>query len=196
MGIFDVNTSRYLQDQREALRASVEYFRSGNAIERNLWVGREFLQNLNLSFVEGEVMAPPSDPPDLIFRDFHAEVKEILDPGRKRHAEYKEALLKAERARDPQELLKDFSPKHLLPSELVNLVESRMPSMSDKYVRAFRATTDLFDLRESFGALAVSWSVAELRAALGVFVAFGFRGIWMGKLRLCCQVHCSAVPYR
>jgi len=138
-----MDTEQYLRDQREALRASVEYFRSANIVERNLWVGREFLQNLNVAFRDLDVTAPASDPPDAIYRDLRFEVKEILDEGRKRHAEYKEALENAEKATDPQELLSDYSPKDYTPAQVVNLIVSKLPVFSTKYAPVFRKTLDL-----------------------------------------------------
>ena len=138
-----MDTERYLRDQREALRASVEYFRSANINERNLWVGREFLQNLNVAFRDSDVTAPASDPPDAIYQDLRFEVKEILDEGRRRHAEYKQALAKAERATDPQELLSDYSPKDHTPTQVVDLIASKLPAFSTKYEPTFRKTLDL-----------------------------------------------------
>jgi hypothetical protein len=138
-----MDTEQYLRDQREALRASVEYFRSANIAERNLWVGREFLKNLNVPFRDSEVTAPVSDPPDATYLDLRFEVKEILDEGRKRHAEYRAALEKAQKATDPEELLSDYSPKDLTPVEVVDLIASKLPAFSNKYAPAFLKTLDL-----------------------------------------------------
>src|SRR5262249_3318362 len=92
---------------RGALKESVAFFSSGNKGAIEQWAFTEFLRNLGVTFQEDEitVIPPGQDPPDIIFRHASFEVKEVLDPGRRRHDEYKQALSKAIAANDPIELI-------------------------------------------------------------------------------------------
>jgi len=47
---------------------------------------------LGLSYSESELNQPQRDPPDVIFRDSHFEVKELMDENRHRHKEFKNRL--------------------------------------------------------------------------------------------------------
>lgn len=84
----------FIDDRRRALKESIAYFSAKNKAERERWVCLELVQNLGIAYDETEIVSPENDPPDVIFRDARFEVKEILDQGRKRHAEYKAALQK------------------------------------------------------------------------------------------------------
>lgn len=105
---------RFLDERRQALRDSIDYFRTANTQQRNRWTCAELLANLGEPFDEHEILDPPSDPPDIVFRDAQFEVKEILDQGRRRHDEYKAKLKQAEAATDPSELLTHYTPKTLI----------------------------------------------------------------------------------
>jgi Putative endonuclease, protein of unknown function (DUF1780) len=79
-----------------AVKESIHFFSSANkgAIER--WACTEFLKNIDIDFQPDEVVPQAYDPPDFIFRNASFEVKEILDRGRRRHDEYKDALSNAQ----------------------------------------------------------------------------------------------------
>ena len=59
-----------------------------------------------------------SDPPDVRFRDAAFEIKEILDEGRRRHADLKEGLEKAKAARVPSDLLEPLTPRDITYNEV------------------------------------------------------------------------------
>lgn len=101
----------FIQDRIAALEESVEYFGSANKAERERWVVRAFLENMNIQYAEEDVVSPDQDPPDVIALGGSFEVKEILDPGRKRHKEYKDELERVKQITDPQDLLTSFRPK-------------------------------------------------------------------------------------
>ncbi len=144
-----MNDEQLLEDWRHAVKESVDFFTSANkgAIER--WACTEFLMNIGLDFQTDEVVLQADDPPDVIFRGARFEVKEILDPGRRRHDEYKEALSKARAATDPADLrvalVKDITPEDITPLGIGSLISAKLAELvSKKYVELrFRASLNL-----------------------------------------------------
>ena len=131
---------------RGALKESVAFFSSSNkgAIER--WAFTEFLRNLGLAFQSDEitVTSPGQDPPDIVFRHDSFEVKEILDPDRRRHDEYKQALSKAIAANDPIELFETADVEDITPLDIATLILSELKGdLADKYEPGFRASLNL-----------------------------------------------------
>ncbi len=90
----------YLDEQRKARAESVAYFGAANKPERERWVAQTFLTNLRINHTSAEIVNG-QDPPDIQFRDANFEIKEILDPDRRRHQEYKEGLEEALYATSP-----------------------------------------------------------------------------------------------
>jgi hypothetical protein len=122
----------YLKDIRKERKESVDFFAASRdkfICER--WVVDEFLKNLTIPFTKQELNRG-SDPPDVIFRDARFEVKEILDEGRKRHDEYKQALIRSEAATDPAELLEQYSPKDISIQEIFTRIYSEADKLATK----------------------------------------------------------------
>jgi Putative endonuclease, protein of unknown function (DUF1780) len=132
-----------LDDVRAGLAQSVEYFESKNRAEREQWVCREFVHNLNVRARKGSFKSPPDDPPDVLYRGCQFEVKEILDAERRRHDEYKDMLAKALEATDPSALLKMYSPKFITPIQLGSKVVAQVAALSRKYEPRLRQSLDL-----------------------------------------------------
>ncbi len=133
----------FLEERRQALRDSIKYFESSNIAERDRWTCEELLTNLGVEFSAEEIQRPSDDPPDVVFRDARFEMKEITDPGRRRHDEFKAALVHAEAASHPRELLKPYTPKDIDPAAVAALVQERIAELEHKYEPQFRATLDL-----------------------------------------------------
>ncbi len=143
----------FLEDRRHALRKSVEYFSAKNKPERERWVCQEFIQNLGLVFDETELITPDDEPPDVVFRDCRFEIKELLDPGRRRHAEYKASLQKALEATDPQHLLEQFTPQDITPQQIGDRIVNELEALQDHYAPAVRGHLDILfyvNLQEHF----------------------------------------------
>lgn len=133
----------YLNDIRNGLKESVDFFASQDKFILESWVVVEFLTNFSMQFAEADLVRG-SDPPDVIFRDAQFEVKEILDKGRKRHAEFKQALVQANAATDPAELLEEYTPKDISIQELYALIHSRAAHYAArKYSHDIREQIDL-----------------------------------------------------
>lgn len=143
----------FLEDRRNALRESVEYFSGKNKPERERWVCHEFIQNLGLSYDESEVVTPYDEPPDVVFRDCRFEIKELLDPGRRRHAEYKASLQKALEITDPQDLLKQFTPQDITPQQIGDRILKELDALQQRYAPSTRRHLDILfyvNLQEHF----------------------------------------------
>lgn len=133
----------YLNNIRKGLNESVDFFASQDKFIREKRVVANFLTNLSIPFAETDLIRG-SDPPDVIFRDAQFEVKEILDKNRKRHAEYKKALVRANAATDPAELLEEYSPKDISIQEVYELIHSVAADLATrKYLCGVRGQIDL-----------------------------------------------------
>lgn len=133
----------FIDDRIAALKDSVKYFGNKNKPERERWVCTEFLCNLRIPFTDADIQSPENDPPDVVFADARFEIKEILDPGRKRHDEYKQRLVHAERANDPQELLTMFTPKDITLIGVCERVKEALQELGDGYLAGERGGIDL-----------------------------------------------------
>ncbi len=137
-----MNDAEFIQERIEALKESVEYYSAKNKAEREIWVAESFIKNLNIDYVESEFHSSSQDPPDVVFRDLAFEVKEILDPGRRRHDQYKEELENARKAIGAQELLSMYRPVDKTIQEIYQLCLDATRALI-KYPPAVRAATDL-----------------------------------------------------
>jgi hypothetical protein len=133
----------FLNDLRTGLQESIKYFNVENKSEREIWICKEFLRNFGTHFRQYEVVASSDEPPDVIFRSAKFEIKEILDPGRKRHKEYKLDFEKALAAKSADELLKDFSPKDISIQEVLDKVNKLLNKTNLHYPQALRRSLDL-----------------------------------------------------
>ena len=82
------------------LEASVRFFSQEQRAEREVYVCRELLKNLEVPFQEDELKPEPvqDHPVDVWFREAAFQVKEDFDFGRERHREYKKDLELAKKA--------------------------------------------------------------------------------------------------
>ena len=133
----------FIEDRRSAIEESVKYFSQKNKPERERWVCGSFLKNIDSAFDEMEIISPDDEPPDVAFRDARFEIKEVLDPGRLRHAEYKAALKKAIEASDPQDLIEQFTPKDITPLQMGDRILTELEILTDHYAPSVRARLDL-----------------------------------------------------
>jgi hypothetical protein len=150
----EMTDKEYLAAVRAAREESVRFFSPENRAERELWVAKEFLTNLGVDYLDTELVHVTDDPPDVRFRGAAFEVKEILDPGRRRHAEYKEALEKAKAARKPRDLLEPVRPRDITYAQVCTQIEARLADLEVKYSTGARAQLDLLfyvNLENAFG---------------------------------------------
>lgn len=164
----------YIESVRKEREESVKFFSSANRPERELWVANEFLTNLGVSFSEEELEHITDDPPDVRFKNVNFEIKEILDPGRRRHAEFKEAFERAKNAKKAQDLLEPSSPRDIIYTEIYALVEAEVERYSSKYSMEVRKTLDLLfyvNLEDVYGYIASPLPPQE------TLKSYGFRSV-------------------
>lgn len=144
----------FIEERIAALEESVEYFGSANKAERERWVVQAFLENMNVQYAERDVVSPNQDPPDVIALGGFFEVKEILDPGRKRHKEYKDELERVKLITVPQDLLTSFRPKDSSITEIYQQCLTEAEKLNSKYAPRDRESMDLLfyvNLEHIFG---------------------------------------------
>ena len=177
----EMSDEDYLASVRKAREESVKFFGAANKPERERWVANEFLGNLGVEFAESEIQCVADEPPDIRFRSASFEIKEIIDKGRRRHADCKTALEKANSASSPQDLLEPVTPRDITYTEVCDLVEAEVVRFAEKYAPATRSNLDLLfyvNLEDVFG------YVATPLPPLSKWGAYGFRSvsIVMGRL--------------
>jgi len=133
----------YLNERRKALKESVEFFAPTRKIEREKWIVAETLTNLGVLFSDMELQPVSDEPPDIRFRGAEFELKEIMDPGRPRHLEYKKALQRASDITDPAELLEPFRPRDTTHTEIYEKVLTTTSELLSKYVPSTGHNLDL-----------------------------------------------------
>lgn len=137
-----MDEQEFISQRRKDLEASVAYFAPQNKDERERWVADAFVRNLGFNPAKGEIISIKPDPPDVAFRDARFEIKEILDSGRRRHAEYKQELERAQNITEAKDLLTPFTPKDMSLAEIYRLCQKEAASL-DKYSSDFKRGTDL-----------------------------------------------------
>ncbi|QNN56904.1 DUF1780 domain-containing protein [Diaphorobacter ruginosibacter] len=102
----------------------------------------DFLTNLHIGVDDAQVFCSPQDPPDVIYQDAAFEIKEIMDEGRRRHDEVKQARQKAIR----QPISHDYTSRSvidLLPEDAGQLVLAQLEVLAGRYQSEVRAHTDM-----------------------------------------------------
>lgn len=138
-----MSDQEYIDSVKRGLTETIDFFNPARRQEREIWVANEFLTNLGISFEANELITPDNDPPDIIFRDAQFEIKEILDPNRRRHSEYKAALKSAEKATSMKDLIEEYSPRDITYSEIYELVKESVQKYVTKYPSQVRNGLDL-----------------------------------------------------
>lgn len=157
----------------DQLRRAVAFFSEASKCERERWVCRELLRSAAVEFAESEVTLSVNEPPDVCFRTARFEVKEILDPGRKRHREYKDALVEAlANAGVPNEQI-GYSPKDITPVGVGELIQAKLSELANHYAPAVKANLDaLFYVN-----LTEHWLTAGSMPQPQTFAQYGWRSV-------------------
>ncbi|WP_398493797.1 DUF1780 domain-containing protein [Variovorax sp.] len=106
-------------------------------------VAVNFLTNLHFGVDEAEVFSLQQDPPDVFCRGACFEVKEIMDPGRRRHDEVKATKLRRQlgQASTPKAR---YSVEDLTPTDVGALVLAELHRLDEKrYLLQQRTAIDL-----------------------------------------------------
>lgn len=163
----------YIASVIRAREESVSFFSSQRKPERERWVVSEFLSNLGIQASEAEVISPKEEPPDVQYGDARFEIKEIMDEGKRRHAEYKESLRLAKEAKTASELLELYAPRDIAYTELSRKVQREILLLRP-YAPATKRKLDLLfyvNLEDVLG------YVASDLPEVAQFGQFGWRSI-------------------
>ena len=182
-----------LELRRKDLEESVKCFGSDRKSQREMWVVRQFLGNLGLSIPDNG-LTPGADPPDVLFGNAKFEVKEIMDPGRRRHAEYKNALAKARKATKAQELLEPYTPRDATLTEISEVIRDKAENWAKHYDRKLCVSLDLLcyvNLRDVMGLTENSLSRRDRFARPTVEIGLTCDGL--ARVRVCRARGCSRV---
>jgi hypothetical protein len=107
------------------------------------FVCETFLEALGISTPRQSLVPVQSDPPDVTYFDIAFEVKEVLDSGRARHAEYKTALEKARTAEKPEDLVEPWNLKALPLADSARTVAEKARTEALHYAPSVRRDLDL-----------------------------------------------------
>lgn len=134
---------RLLDEYIQSLEASIRFYSPEAKQERELWVVKSFLRNLDPAYPEDAVRSSVDDPPDVLFQDARFEVKEIMDAGRRRHTEYREELEKARAATSIFDMIAPFTSKTITIQAIFEKCLSDSMRLTTKYPASLRSTLDL-----------------------------------------------------
>ncbi len=120
-----------------------DYFSQENKKKRERLVCNVFLQKLNLRFDEKDVVASDDEPPDVVFRydrkiEGRFEIKELLDPGRCRHDEYR-GIARGAACYE----LKDYVPQDITPEQIGGRILELLQGLKNRYSPDARRNLDL-----------------------------------------------------
>jgi Putative endonuclease, protein of unknown function (DUF1780) len=166
--VFFITRKLGLAERRRALEESVDFFSSKNKLEREKWVVGETITNLGIEYSDDELVPVSDEPPDVRFRGAEFELKEIMDPDRPRHLEYKKALQKARATSDPVDLLQPFTPRDVTLTEIYEKLLGGTSELRSKYAPATCRNLDLLfyvNLEDVMGLVETPFSdVTSLRS--------------------------------
>lgn len=122
---------------------TIRFYRPGNQWELDSWVVKSFLTNLGEKFEETELVQPVQEPPDVQFRTANFEIKELLNPGRRRHQEYKYLLEQAKSGTSIEELGTGYRQRSIKLSELLVYLQQIGKKYAARYSKGVMAALDL-----------------------------------------------------
>ncbi len=111
--------------------------------ERERAVCRAFLRCVGVRFTDDEMKAPCQEPADVCFRDARFQIRELIEPGRRRGDEWKQRQVRWNKACSVAETTERvILPILMRRSELVDAVTGALESKSKKYGPSGCSTTD------------------------------------------------------
>jgi hypothetical protein len=131
------------QEYIRGLEESLAFFRRDSKSEREKWVARRLISALGIAFQESEIKRGREEPADVLFRNAHFQVKEMLDEGRKRTKEFIEKLERARSAKSFSDLLEHYEPQDITFAEIVQRCASYATDILNHYGPHERKNIDL-----------------------------------------------------
>ena len=137
----DRDEAEYLDSLRNHAIETRRIFSNKMKPERERMVCRAFLRCLGAQFRDEEIVASSTEPIDVAFRSAKFQIRELMEPGRKRGDELKEHQQKVEEATSIEDLATPYSP--LRPISFQELVAELTKALSEKAVKYGTGCRDL-----------------------------------------------------
>lgn len=185
----DTDDQAYLEDVRKGLLESIAFWSPDKKVERETWVVKTLLGHLAVEYSDSEVRPEPNEPPDINFRDARFEIKEMLDPDRRRHDEYRKKLEKAKSARSALDLMEQYTPQDLTYREIGERVTRILQDASERY--APKAIEKL-DMLIYVNLLRRIVDMTSPIPDASLFAPFGWRSVSVVKSSSACVLYARA----
>jgi hypothetical protein len=184
MGADDLKSEiKRLDEQRKNLREAVRFFGREGSRERELDLCKRFLSAFDIQFEDRDLipLEQALSPPDVRFGPIRFEVTELLDEGRRRHAEYKQDLARLEAATKPDPDWVEWEPEEFTLDQVLLEIVSRAFPAKNHYAPSVRRSLDLlvyYNRHRQFE------SLGELPTLGDDILRSGFRSllVWTGGL--------------
>jgi len=130
---------KYLQKLRNHARDTRTFLSNKMKSERERAVCRAFLRTIGISFEESEIIAPSTEPADVSFRTARFQIRDLLEPDRKRGDDWKKREQKYLSAKSLDDVMVPFSlPIPLGFDRLVPELEIGLSAKAQKYKRTHK----------------------------------------------------------
>ena len=135
------NKKEYLENLRKHASATRAFLKSEAKPERERSVCRAFLRTIGVNFNESELVAPTDEPADVAFRKARFQIRELLDPGRKRGDDWKHKEKKYTEAKSLDKIIEPYSPPSAI--TLAALVPEIVCALSEKLLKYGTGCNDI-----------------------------------------------------
>lgn len=122
--------TEYLEELRKHASDTRSFLGNKEKPERERSVCRAFLRAIGVAFEECELIAPTDEPADVNFRKARFQIREILEPNRRRGDDWKEKEKKYSEANSLSDLMDPYSSP--ISVELQMLVPKIVDALSEK----------------------------------------------------------------
>lgn len=115
----DRDDAKYLRKLQEHVAETLWIFSDQMKPERERMVCRAFLRCLGIAFGDEEILTSDTEPIDVIFRSAKFQIRELMEPDRKRGDELRELQQKVDNATSIEDLMTPYSPRRPLSFEVL-----------------------------------------------------------------------------
>ena len=137
----DRDEAEYLHKLRDQAAETRWIFCNKMKPERERMVCRAFLRCLGIEFDDKEIMTSDTEPLDVVFRTAKFQIRELMEPDRKRGDEWKEFQQKVENATSVEDVMVPYSPRRSL--SFLELVPELTKALDQKAVKYGLGCRDL-----------------------------------------------------
>jgi hypothetical protein len=130
---------KYLQKLRDHARDTRMFLSNKMKSERERAVCRAFLRTIGISFEESEIIAPSTEPADVSFRTARFQIRDLLEPNRRRGDDWKKREQMYLSAKSVDDVMVPLSlPIPLGFDRLVPELELALSAKAQKYKRNYK----------------------------------------------------------